>query len=80
MPFPLLLWLQIPIDDPQAMKMVQGQRQLSQVELDILLSEHDLEGWERIRVQLLPRLLVLKHAPQKPGLSQNTRAEILALP
>lgn len=60
--------------------MVQGQRQLSQVELDILLGEHDLEGWERTRVQLLPRLLVLKHASQKPELSQNTSAETLALP
>lgn len=36
------------------MKVVQGQRQLSQVELDILLGEHDLVGWERTRIQLLP--------------------------
>lgn len=40
------------------MEVVQSQRQLGQVELNILLSEHDLEGWERTVVQLVLWLLV----------------------
>lgn len=38
----LLLRLQVSVDDPQAMEVVQSQGQLSQVELDILLGEHHL--------------------------------------
>lgn len=72
MPFLLLLWLQIPVDDPQAVKVVQSQGQLSQVELDILLSEHDLGGGKGLRFSL-SRL-------EKPGLFQSTHVEIPALP
>lgn len=49
-----LLRLQIPVDDPQAVEVVQSQGQLSQIELDILLREHYLEGWERTVAQACP--------------------------
>lgn len=75
-----LLRLQIPVDDPQAVEVVQSQGQLSQVELDILLREHHLAGWERTVVQFIPRLLGSKSSSRKPGLSQNACVEILALP
>ena len=41
-----LLWLQVSVDDAQAMQVVQGQGQLRQVELDILLREHHLQETE----------------------------------
>lgn len=37
-----LLRFQVSVDDPQAVQVVQGQGQLSQVELDVLLREHHL--------------------------------------
>lgn len=74
-----LLRLQIPVDDPQAVEVVQSQGQLSQVELDILLREHHLAGWERTVVQLILRLLGSKFSSWKPGLSQNACVEMLAL-
>lgn len=75
-----LLWLQIPVDDPQAVEVVQSQGQLSQVELDILFREHHLEGWERTVAQLVPWLLAAKLSSRKPMLSQNACVEIHALP
>lgn len=41
-----LLWLQVSVDDAQAMQVVQGQGQLCQVELDVLLREHHLQETE----------------------------------
>lgn len=45
-----VLRLQIAIDDPQPMQMVQRQRQLSQIELDILLGEHHLLAQAREQI------------------------------
>ena len=39
--------LQIPVDDPDRVKVTEGQGQLGQVELDVLLGEHDLFGQSR---------------------------------
>lgn len=41
-----LLWLQVSVDDAQAVQVVQGQGQLRQVELDVLLCEHHLQETE----------------------------------
>lgn len=46
----LLLRFQVSVDDAQAVQVVQGQGQLGQVELDVLLREHHLasereQGW-----------------------------------
>lgn len=41
-----LLWLQVSVDDAQAVQVVQGQGQLRQVELDVLLREHHLQETE----------------------------------
>ena len=38
----ILFWLEVPVDNAEAVKMVESQRQLSQVKLDILLREHHL--------------------------------------
>lgn len=52
-PFPtaavphVLLWFEIPVDDSQAVQMVEPQSQLCQVELHVLLGEHDLEEGDR---------------------------------
>ena len=40
----LLLWFEISVDDADEVEMVQGQGQLREVELDVLLCEHDLLG------------------------------------
>lgn len=40
----VLLWLEVPVDDPQAVQVVESQCQLCQVELHVLLSEHDLQA------------------------------------
>ena len=39
-----VLRLQIPVDDPDRVKVTESQGQLGQVELDIVLGEHDLLG------------------------------------
>lgn len=38
----ILFWFEVPVDDPQAVKMVQSQGQLCKVKLHILLCKHDL--------------------------------------
>lgn len=39
----VLLRFEIPVDDSQAVQVVEPQRQLCKVELDVLLGEHDLQ-------------------------------------
>lgn len=40
----LLLRLEVSVNDAQAMQVIQAQSQLSQVELHVLLREHNLQG------------------------------------
>jgi hypothetical protein len=39
----LLFWFQVPVDDSYSVKVVEGKSQLGQVELYVLLREHDLK-------------------------------------
>lgn len=41
-PQDLLLWLEVPVYNANGMQVIEGQRQLCQVELNILLRKHDL--------------------------------------
>ena len=46
----VLLWLQISVDDAEGVEVLQGQGELGQVELDVLLGEHDLEKMVQFKV------------------------------
>lgn len=45
----ILFWLEVSVDDAEAVKVIEGQRQLSQIELHIFFSEHHLRERERER-------------------------------
>lgn len=55
----VLLRLEVPVDDAQTVEMVQSQSQLCQVELHILLCEHDLQhGLEHPNIPHINRVLI----------------------
>lgn len=64
----ILLWLEVSVDDAEAMKVIKGQSKLSQIELHILLSEHHLKerGWERKRERDQLLLFWLPHPCKAP--------------
>ena len=48
----VLFRFEVPVDNPQTVQMVQGQRQLCQVEFDILFGKHNLEYTTRRNVHM----------------------------
>lgn len=59
----ILLWLEVSVDDAEAVKVIEGQSELSQIELHILLSEHHLveRRWGRETERDQPLLFWLPH-------------------
>lgn len=66
-----LLRLQVPVDDAQAMEVVQSQGQLGQVELDVLLREHHLAS-ERTDCWGL----VLRNSARETGTQPQSPAQV----